>query len=99
MGYQRRVHGTCCCVTFCNPCAIYKTANDLGQSGILYVLLGCILPCVPVMLLRTRRGRGTTSTVTLRKMQDCPSAALHVFSARQLWRSRRGGTLKSDSYC
>jgi len=30
----------------------YETAEDLGESGLLYVLLSCITPCVPVMMLR-----------------------------------------------
>ena len=29
-----------------------STYHFLSQSGCLYVLLGCILPCVPVLLLR-----------------------------------------------
>ena len=42
----------CCCGTFCWPCLIYKNAENLGKSGIIYTLLGCMVPCVPIMLLR-----------------------------------------------
>merc|ERR1712018_682076 len=44
--------GTCCCVTWCSPCAAYKDAEDLNKPGILYGLLACFIPCVPIMLLR-----------------------------------------------
>eukprot|EP00090_Calanus_glacialis_P004890 TRINITY_DN13678_c0_g1_i1.p1 TRINITY_DN13678_c0_g1~~TRINITY_DN13678_c0_g1_i1.p1 ORF type:complete len:104 (+),score=18.31 TRINITY_DN13678_c0_g1_i1:48-359(+) len=44
--------GICCCGCCCNPCLTYQTANDLGKSGLLYMLLGCIMPCIPAMLLR-----------------------------------------------
>jgi len=44
--------GTCCYVFCCNPCSTYSTANDLGKSGILFALLGCIMPCIPALLLR-----------------------------------------------
>merc|ERR1712115_419556 len=41
-----------CCECFCSPCLTYKTAEDLGKSGILYCLLGCIMPCIPALLMR-----------------------------------------------
>ena len=37
---------------FCFPCLTYGTANDLGKSGMLYCLLGCLMPCIPTLLLR-----------------------------------------------
>merc|ERR1711955_193791 len=42
----------CCCVYFCGCCQIYNTAEHLGESGLLYFLLGCITPCIPIMMLR-----------------------------------------------
>ena len=33
-------------------CLNYQNAENLNKSGILYCLLGCILPCIPIMLLR-----------------------------------------------
>jgi len=44
--------GICCCASFCSPCLTYQTANDLGKSGLLYMVLGCIMPCIPALLLR-----------------------------------------------
>merc|ERR1739848_613334 len=44
--------GICCCGMCCNPCITYQTAEDLGKSGVLYLLLGCIAPCIPALLLR-----------------------------------------------
>ena len=40
------------CGTFCGCCLNYKNAENLGKSGILYTLLSCIMPCVPILLLR-----------------------------------------------
>merc|ERR1711988_748988 len=54
-------HGTCgcfddmsvCCFSYwCGCCQIYNTAEDLGESGMLYLLLSCITPCVPIMMMR-----------------------------------------------
>merc|ERR1712110_694523 len=42
----------CMCTTFCTPCQIYRTAEDLNKSGMLYCLLSCFMPCIPVLLLR-----------------------------------------------
>eukprot|EP00090_Calanus_glacialis_P005217 TRINITY_DN14029_c0_g1_i3.p1 TRINITY_DN14029_c0_g1~~TRINITY_DN14029_c0_g1_i3.p1 ORF type:complete len:101 (-),score=31.25 TRINITY_DN14029_c0_g1_i3:75-377(-) len=46
--------GTCCMATWCGCCLVYSTAEELGESGVLYFLLGCITPCIPVMMLRTK---------------------------------------------
>ena len=46
--------GTCCCVICCAPCEVYKTAERIGESGILYGLLTCFLPCIGGMLLRRK---------------------------------------------
>merc|ERR1712066_1093369 len=46
--------GTCCFSYWCGCCQIYNTAEELGKSGCLYLLMSCfITPCVPIMLLRT----------------------------------------------
>ena len=42
----------CLCGSFCGLCLNYKNAENLGKSGILYTLLACIMPCVPLLLLR-----------------------------------------------
>jgi len=44
--------GICCCGLFCEPCLVYKNAEGLNKSGVLYCLLGCISPCIPALLLR-----------------------------------------------
>jgi len=44
--------GTCCCVSWCFPCAVYRDANDLNKSGLLCGLVSCFFPCIPVFLLR-----------------------------------------------
>jgi hypothetical protein len=31
---------------------MYETAEGLGESGILYLLLSCITPCIPIMMMR-----------------------------------------------
>ena len=43
-----------CMATWCGCCLVYSTAEDLGESGLLYFLLGCITPCIPVMMLRSK---------------------------------------------
>merc|ERR1711982_260329 len=45
--------GTCCCVSWCYPCAVYRDAEALNKSGLLCGLLSCIVPCIPTMLLRS----------------------------------------------
>ena len=40
------------CTSCCFPCQTYSTAEDLNKSGILYCLLGCFMPCIPILLLR-----------------------------------------------
>ena len=40
------------CGMCCGLCQIYQNAESLGKSGCLYMLLACIFPCVPIMLLR-----------------------------------------------
>ena len=53
---ERKIIESCyppgCCATFCFWCLNYKTAENLGKSGVLYTLLACIAPCVPILLLR-----------------------------------------------
>jgi len=46
--------GNCCCGTFCWPCQVYSNAEKLEESGILCCLLGCVLPCIPVFMLRSK---------------------------------------------
>ena len=41
------------CGSFCTPCLVYRNAEDLNKSGILYCLLGCFMPCIPLLLLRS----------------------------------------------
>jgi hypothetical protein len=31
---------------------VYQNAENMGKSGVLCCLLGCILPCIPSFLLR-----------------------------------------------
>ena len=45
--------GPCVCLC-CAPIAAYKTADRIGESGILYGLLTCFLPCIGGMLLRRK---------------------------------------------
>ena len=41
------------CCAYCLPCClIYRNAEDMNKSGILYCLLSCIMPCIPILLLR-----------------------------------------------
>ena len=42
------------CGMFLPCCQICQTANNLGESGCLYVLLSFITPCVPLLLLRSK---------------------------------------------
>ena len=41
-----------CCGAFCWCCLNYKNAENLNKSGVLYTLLGCLAPCIPILLLR-----------------------------------------------
>ena len=40
------------CGTFCFPCQSYQIAERMGKSGIVYGLLGWILPFVPPLIMR-----------------------------------------------
>jgi len=42
----------CFCGTFCFPCQSYQIAERMGKSGIVYGLLGWILPFVPPLIMR-----------------------------------------------
>ena len=42
----------CLCGLCCWPCLICSNARGLGKSGLIYNILGCFLPCLPVFLLR-----------------------------------------------
>ena len=42
----------CLCGTFCSCCMICSNAQALGKSGLVYNILACIVPCVPMFLLR-----------------------------------------------
>ena len=38
--------------TFCQPCSINRNAKNLHNDGIIWGILGCFLPCYPIILLR-----------------------------------------------
>ena len=40
------------CAYCCPCCLVYRNAEDMNKSGILYCLLSCIMPCIPILLLR-----------------------------------------------
>lgn len=42
----------CMCGWCCGSCLAYRNAEDLNKSGILCCLAYCIMPFVPLMLLR-----------------------------------------------
>ncbi|XP_023348241.1 cornifelin homolog B [Eurytemora carolleeae] len=44
----------CCMGTFCTPCQVYSNAEKLEESGFLCCLLSCMLPCVPIFMLRSK---------------------------------------------
>merc|ERR1711935_148347 len=43
---------TCLCGTFLPCCLICETSRKMGKSGVLYNILGCFAPCIPIVLLR-----------------------------------------------
>merc|ERR1719228_809003 len=43
---------TCLCGTCCTPCLVYQNAEGLQKPGILWGLLSCFVPCIPIMILR-----------------------------------------------
>ena len=45
-------YGLCSCNS--GTCEVYKTAERIGEPGILYGLLTCFLPCIGGMLLRRK---------------------------------------------
>ena len=47
----------CLCGTFCPCCMICSNARALGKSGLVYNVLACIVPCVPMFLLRQEASR------------------------------------------
>ena len=38
----------------CYPCLICTNADGLGESGVLYNVLACFAPCIPIWLLRSK---------------------------------------------
>ena len=42
----------CCYGTFCSCCMLCDNAQALGKSGLVYNILNCIVPCIPMFLLR-----------------------------------------------
>jgi len=44
--------GHCCCGAYCFPCQTYKSAERMGKNGCLYALLGMVMPCVPLIMMR-----------------------------------------------
>merc|ERR1711953_250658 len=67
--------GTCCCVSWCYPCAVYRDAEALNKSGLLCGLLSCIVPCIPTMLLRSeaREKYGIEGSTFRSSPQDGPT--------------------------
>ena len=47
----------CLCGTFCPCCMICSNARSLGRSGLAYNILACIVPCIPMFLLRQEASR------------------------------------------
>ena len=88
--------GTCCCVLCCAPCEVYKTAERIGESGILYGLLTCFLPCIGGMLLRRKiRKRYNIEGSDLEDAGiSCLCTPCVICQNRD---RRKGGTLKN--YC
>merc|ERR1711994_1242029 len=46
--------GNCLCGWCCGPCLLCQNANKMGESPVLYCLLSCITPCIPLFLLRQK---------------------------------------------
>jgi len=42
----------CLCGYFCFPCQTYQNAERMGKSGVLHVLLACVAPCIPLLIMR-----------------------------------------------
>ena len=66
-----------CFSYWCGCCQIYNTAEDLGESGMLYLLLSCITPCVPIMMMRGKAReqfdiQGQTFALLGRKVSRSP---------------------------
>jgi len=46
--------GNCMCGWCCPICQVADSAQKLGESYLLYFVLGCFVPCVPVFLVRDK---------------------------------------------
>ena len=45
---------TGCCGYWCGPCQMGNNAERLGDSYLLCCLASCIVPCIPIFLLRQK---------------------------------------------
>merc|ERR1711936_1530939 len=70
----------CLCGAFLPCCLICETSEKMGKSGLLYNILGCFAPCIPILLLRqearhTRNIKGNTAEDVICAC-CCPELAL-----------------------
>merc|ERR1712179_519211 len=43
--------GNCMCGYCCPICQVADSASKLGESYLLYFIMGCFVPCIPIFLV------------------------------------------------
>merc|ERR1712026_640721 len=46
--------GNCMCGYCCPICQVADSASKLGESYLIYFILGCFVPCIPIFMVRDK---------------------------------------------
>ena len=71
--------------TFCPCLLIINSANQLGKSGIACCLLGIIMPCLPIFLLRRDTRYSLILCVNISRGEKCHVFVSQIFIISLFW--------------